>query len=985
MVYGSALPTLTASYGGFVNGDTPASLTAVPILTTAATAGSPVGSYAITAGGAASGNYTISYLPGSLTVTPAPLTIAVPATTQVQGSPAPIPTPIITGLVNGDTAAMFLPQLVLTPSTTIDSAVGGNYVITVTGAKNPNYTITYVPGPLTVVPRPAIATPTFDFVAGQTITYGAATVVVSGHLSANAGTTRIPAGEPVFVTLNGVTVQAQLDAANRYAATFDTHLLPVSGSPYSVTMAYHGDGTFGGSMSGTSLTVKKAPVTIRLAPPPGVLLGPDTLRIGLDEWTAPQTFHAVPIAVLGVNGDDLVAAYPGFLGRQFSTGTAPMAPGTYTVTASFPETQNYLARQRTFTLVIGTAASLDPVAAQTITYGTAAVTVAGHLSTGGLAVPAGEAVSVTLNGVTQLAALDPAGHYATTFDTAALSAAGSPYTVALAYAGDVTLAAATGSTTLTVNRAPLTVTVDDDPATARQDAYTRAYGDPNPVLAVRYDGFVRGESAAALGGALQFNLAATPASGVGTYPVTADGLTTANYAITFVPGSLVVRPRPVKVTANAVVKTFGDPDPSSTLVYAVAGSLANGDAFTGSIVRDAGETAGIYAIRQGWLALTSNYALTFVPGTLTINKAPVAVTVAGGAFLDNGLPHAGSGAVTGAGGLSVPATLSYYLASDTALASPLTAAPAAAGNYVVVARYAGDANHLPGASAPAALTISPKLVGLARLDAATTNLAAVRYLLTFSAPVTGLTTGNFELTASGLTGASVAQPATSDGGRTWTVTVATGTGDGTVSLRLANTTGLAGPGGVAVATQTTSPVAYAIDKTAPRAAQVLVTYGNGRTFDLATLGTRQSLPWQITGIRVVFTEPVTAGAGALALTGRAGILAIRPVEGNGTTVLTWTLQTPITLDQVTAALSTAGGIADAAGNALAGSSTSFGFAVVYGDVNGDGQVTSNEPLLVSRALGPVTPATWFYDVNGDGVVSTADVLVVRTRVGSRLA
>ena len=41
-VYGAALPTLTASYSGFVNGDTPASLTTQPTLSTTATAASHV-------------------------------------------------------------------------------------------------------------------------------------------------------------------------------------------------------------------------------------------------------------------------------------------------------------------------------------------------------------------------------------------------------------------------------------------------------------------------------------------------------------------------------------------------------------------------------------------------------------------------------------------------------------------------------------------------------------------------------------------------------------------------------------------------------------------------------------------------------------------------------------------------------------------------------------------------------------------------------
>jgi hypothetical protein len=70
-VYGAALPTLTASYNGFVNGDTVANLTTPPALNTNATVTSPVGSYAITAAGASDPFYAISYVGGTLTITKA--------------------------------------------------------------------------------------------------------------------------------------------------------------------------------------------------------------------------------------------------------------------------------------------------------------------------------------------------------------------------------------------------------------------------------------------------------------------------------------------------------------------------------------------------------------------------------------------------------------------------------------------------------------------------------------------------------------------------------------------------------------------------------------------------------------------------------------------------------------------------------------------------------------------------------------------------
>ena len=103
-VYGSADPTLTASASGFVDGDSMSSLNTQPTLSTTATAGSPVqtGGYPITASGAFDPDYSISYQPGTLTVTPAPLTVRANATSKVYGAAVPLLTDTISGFVNGD-------------------------------------------------------------------------------------------------------------------------------------------------------------------------------------------------------------------------------------------------------------------------------------------------------------------------------------------------------------------------------------------------------------------------------------------------------------------------------------------------------------------------------------------------------------------------------------------------------------------------------------------------------------------------------------------------------------------------------------------------------------------------------------------------------------------------------------------------------------------------------------------------------------------
>src|SRR5262249_28269751 len=101
-VYGAALPTLTATYSGFVNGDTAGSLDTPVTLTTTALVSSDVGSYTITAAGAADVNYIITHVNGTLSVTPAALTITAENKTKVYGAALPGLTALYSGFVNGD-------------------------------------------------------------------------------------------------------------------------------------------------------------------------------------------------------------------------------------------------------------------------------------------------------------------------------------------------------------------------------------------------------------------------------------------------------------------------------------------------------------------------------------------------------------------------------------------------------------------------------------------------------------------------------------------------------------------------------------------------------------------------------------------------------------------------------------------------------------------------------------------------------------------
>ncbi|MCW5558239.1 MAG: choice-of-anchor M domain-containing protein, partial [Verrucomicrobiae bacterium] len=75
---------------------------------------------------------------------------------------------------------------------------------------------------------------------------------------------------------------------------------------------------------------------------------------------------------------------------------------------------------------------------------------------------------------------------------------------------------------------------------------------------------------------------------------------------------------------------------------------------------------------------------------------------------------------------------------------------------------------------------TPTVTGIRRMDANPTREAAVAYTVTFNKPVTGVDAADFALTTIGVVGAGVIE--VSGSGETWTVSLNTGSGDGTIRL-----------------------------------------------------------------------------------------------------------------------------------------------------------------------------------------------------------
>ena len=153
ILYGGVLGTFTFTGSGYVNGETAGTLTTQPTCVTTAKAidiqghdTSPVGQYPITCSGAADPNYTIAYQAGTLTISPTPLTITARSFENDYGTPITV-APIYTGLAGLDSQPATPPACGSTA--TLNSPVGV-YPTTCSGAVDPDYTITYVAGQVTI-------------------------------------------------------------------------------------------------------------------------------------------------------------------------------------------------------------------------------------------------------------------------------------------------------------------------------------------------------------------------------------------------------------------------------------------------------------------------------------------------------------------------------------------------------------------------------------------------------------------------------------------------------------------------------------------------------------------------------------------------------------------------------------------------------------------------------------------------------------------
>ncbi len=656
--YGSAISFAGSEFttSGLLAGD---SVDSVTLTSAGAGAAGAVGTWSIgpsAAVGTGLAKYTITYVNGTLTVNPKSLTITANDRAKTQGETVTFAGTEFTaaGLVNSDTAA----SVTLTSSGAGASAPNGDYPIipsAATGTGLANYNISYVNGTLTVSTYGLTVTAnSTSKVYGDTITFAGTEFTTSGLLpgdsvdsvtltSSGAGATAaagfytiIPSAATgtglakyTIIYANGIlivgsrpmTITAD-DATKTYGDA-----LTFAGTEYTAAGLVNSDTVGSVSLTSAGTVAAAAAGTWNIVPGAATGTGLSnysityvngTLTVGLRALTVSTdnatkvygdtlAFTGTEFTVMGlVNSDNVTGVILASLGANASA-----SAGGYAITGTAVGTglDNYAIAYVEGILTVTprdltiTADSRTKSCGQSLTFAGTEFTVAGLAGSDAVA-------SVTLSSSgADLSA--PVGNYPIV-PSAAVGTGLSNYNITYV----------NGSLMV---RKGIIVTANNLSKTYG-DAFTFA-GTEFTVTGLEGSDTVTSVTLACAGG--------DAAAAAGPYDIVisaAVGTGLDNYDVSYVNGMLTVNPRPLCITAGNSSKSSGSTATLTGTEFTTSG-LINDDRVavvtltsTGADASAAGGTYDIVpsaAIGQG----LSNYTITYVNGTLTVDRTTVVWSV----------------------------------------------------------------------------------------------------------------------------------------------------------------------------------------------------------------------------------------------------------------------------------------------------------------------------------------------------------------------
>ena len=567
-------------------------------------------------------NYAFAYVPGALTITPGTMTISVEgcdtvydgASHAASATTDPAGATVTWSTDNGATWSSSVPSITdVGTVTAIAKASKANYAdatsepvtlqvtqkaVTVT-ADNKGKTYGEADPELTATVAGLVGEDTVSYTVSRAAGEEVGTYAITPAGDASQGNYAVSYAAGTF-TISAAAIN--LEAAG-YSGTYDgsAHAAAVASvDPADATIEWSTDNGTTWSSSAPSITDVGTVTAIAKASKANYA----------DATSEPVTLQVTQKAVTvtadnkgktyGEADPELTATVAGLVGEDTVSYTVSRAAGeevgTYAITPAGDASQgNYAVSYAAGTFTISAAAINLEAAGYSGTYDGSA-----HAAAVASVDPADATIEwSTDNG--------------TTWSSSAPSITDVGTVTAIAKASKANYADATSEpVTLQVTQKAVTVTADDKGKT---------YGDADPELTATATGLLGADT-------VSYTVSRAPGESVGTYAITPAGdASQGNYAVSYEPGTLTVGAKAVTVTANDITIDHGAAAPAYT--YTVTGlvggeSLATEPALSCDYAQ--GDGIGTYAISVTNAAASANYAISYTPGTLTVQSKKYTVT-----------------------------------------------------------------------------------------------------------------------------------------------------------------------------------------------------------------------------------------------------------------------------------------------------------------------------------------------------------------------
>ena len=501
---GASVPSVTASYSGFVNSETSSALSTAPTCTTTYTASSTAGNYPTSCSGAAAANYQFAYVTG-LVVASAGSNSSQTISFSNPGSQTYGPA---FTLSSPPSATSGLPVTITSNSPSV-CTVSGN-VVTIVGVGTCSLSAnqgggtsggtTYNPAATVTITFSVSAAPLVVTASSITVTYRdpvpAVGYSISGYVlgQSSADLTTLPTCSTTFVSTDSVTATRATScsgaAANNYSFSYTSGTVTINQAVLTVTASSH------------------------------------TLLIG----DSTPTISAQYSGLRGADTSSVVS------GQSCSTTyTNSSVTGNYPSTCSGGSATNY-----SITYVAGTVRANDgsEVLEQTITFNTPSNQTYGN-GPFSVSPTASSNLAVSIISNTPEVCVVENG-------TVRIVGVGTCSLTASQAGNEEYLAAPNVTVTFNVGQATLRVTAS---------SYKLTKGDAAPAISASVTGYVNGDTYSVISG-LRCVTSYSITSSKGTYLTTCSGATATNYTFIYVAGSIEV--------ADPVVVATPEPTPTAT-------------------------------------------------------------------------------------------------------------------------------------------------------------------------------------------------------------------------------------------------------------------------------------------------------------------------------------------------------------------------------------------------------------------------------------